>query len=203
MSLRLSARSHAPRVAELIAARGLSAVFQPIVNFDVGAIVGYEGLIRGPAGSDLETAYALEQAQAEGAVVALERAAARACIEAFARLECDGKLFLNFSAGAIRQLADARDEPFALLRDAGVDASRIVIEMTEQSAIPDVNNVLPAIATLRTAGAQFALDDYGTANASMNLWVQLRPDVVKIDRFFIQDIAGDPLKFATRRPASS
>jgi GGDEF domain-containing protein len=52
---------------------------------------------------------------------------------------------------------------------------------------------------LRTAGAQFALDDYGTANASMNLWVRLQPDVVKIDRFFIHDIASDPLKFEAVR----
>ena len=55
------------------------------------------------------------------------------------------------------------------------------------------------LATLRTAGAQFALDDYGTANASMNLWVRLQPDVVKIDRFFIHDIASDPLKFEAVR----
>jgi EAL domain-containing protein (putative c-di-GMP-specific phosphodiesterase class I)/GGDEF domain-containing protein len=196
MSLRSPARSSASRIAELIAQRGLSAVFQPIVDFDGGAIVGYEGLIRGPAGSDLETPFALfSQAAAEDAVIPLEHAAAHTCIEAFARHHCDGKLFLNFSAGALRQLADARDETFALLRRLGVDASRIVIEMTEQSAIPDVNHVLPAIATLRTAGAQFALDDYGTANASMNLWVRLRPDLVKIDRFFIHDIASDPLKF--------
>ncbi|MFC7632132.1 EAL domain-containing protein [Paraburkholderia humisilvae] len=196
MSLRPLARSSTSRVADLIAKRSLSAVFQPIVDFDGGAIIGYEGLIRGPAGSDLEAPFALfAQALAEDAVIPLEHAAAHACIEAFARLDYDGKLFLNFSAGAIRQLADARDETFALLRRSGVDASRIVIELTEQSAIPDVNHVLPAIATLRTVGAQFALDDYGTANASMNLWVRLRPDVVKIDRFFIHDIASDPLKF--------
>ncbi len=196
MSLRSPSRSSAPRIEELIAQRGLSAVFQPIVDFNGGAILGYERLIRGPAGSDLETPFALfAQAAAEGSVIALERAAAHACVEAFAQLGCAGKLFLNFSAGAIRQLADARDETLALLRRAGVDANRIVIELTEQSAIPDVSNFLPAITTLRAAGAQFALDDYGTANASMNLWVQLQPDVVKIDRFFIQDIASDPLKF--------
>src|ERR1700754_12674 len=154
MSFRSPARSSASRIDDLIAQRSLSAVFQPIVDFDGGAIVGYEGLIRGPAGTDLESPNALfSQADAGGAVVALEHAAAHTCIEAFAQLDCDGKLFLNFSAGAIRQLADARDETFALLRRLGVDASRIVIELTEQSAIPDVNNVLPAIATLRTAGA--------------------------------------------------
>ncbi len=196
MSQRSPSLNAAPRIVDLIAQRDLSAVFQPIVEFEDGAILGYEGLIRGPAGTALETPYALfAQAAAEGSVIALERAAARTCIEAFAKLGYDGKLFLNFSAGAIRQLADDRDSTFMMLRNMGVDAERIVIELTEQSAIPDVANFLPAISVLRSAGAQFALDDYGTANASMNLWVRLRPDVVKIDRFFIHDIASDPLKF--------
>ncbi|WP_433694571.1 EAL domain-containing protein [Paraburkholderia phenoliruptrix] len=200
MQLRSPSRSAAPRIEELIARRELSAVFQPIVDFDGGAILGYEGLIRGPAGTSLEAPFALfSQALAEGCAIELEQAAARACIEAFARLGYDGKLFLNFSAGALRRLAETPDDTLALLRHRGVDPQRIVIELTEQSTIPDVGAFLSVIAALRTAGAQFALDDYGTANASMNLWVRLQPDVVKIDRFFIHDIACDPLKFEAVR----
>jgi EAL domain-containing protein (putative c-di-GMP-specific phosphodiesterase class I) len=200
MQLRSPSRSAAPRIEELIARRELSAVFQPIVNFEDGAILGYEGLIRGPAGTSLEAPFALfSQALAEGCAIELERAAARGCIEAFASLEIDGKLFLHFSAGAIRQLAAAREDTLTLLRHRGIDPQRIVIELTEQSAIPDVASFVPVIAALRDAGSQFALDDYGTANASMNLWVRLQPDVVKIDRFFIHDIASDPLKFEAVR----
>ena len=200
MHPRSPSRYAAPRIVELIARRDLSAVFQPIIDFEDGAILGYEGLIRGPAGTPLEAPFALfSQALAEGCGIELERAAARTCIEAFARLECDGKLFLNFSAGALRQLADARDDTLALLRHHGVDPQRLVIELTEQSMIADVGGFLPVIEALRAAGAQFALDDYGTANASMNLWVRLQPDVVKIDRFFIRDIACDPLKFEAVR----
>ena len=200
MQLRPPSRFTAPRIEELIARRDLSAVFQPIIDFEGGAILGYEGLIRGPAGTPLETPFALfSQALAEGCAIELERAAARTCIEAFAKLDFDGKLFLNFSASAIHQLADAREDTLALLRHRGIDPRRIVIELTERSTILDVGNFLPLIAALRTAGAQFALDDYGTANASMNLWVRLQPDVVKIDRFFIHDIAGDPLKFEAVR----
>ncbi|MGF6775995.1 EAL domain-containing protein [Paraburkholderia sp. GAS334] len=185
-----------PGIEDLIARRELSAVFQPIVDFEDGAILGYEGLIRGPSGTPLEAPYALfAQAAAEGCAIALERAAARTCIEAFARLKCEGKLFLNFSADAIHDLAAMPDSTLALLRQTGLDPARIVIELTEQSAIPDIGNFLSIIDALRTFGAQFALDDYGTANASMNLWVRLQPDVVKIDRFFIHDIASDPLKF--------
>ena len=122
MQLRSPSRSAAPRIEELIARRDLSAVFQPIIDFDDGAILGYEGLIRGPAGTPLETPFALfSQALAEGSAIELERAAARTCIEAFAKLEFDGKLFLNFSAGAIRQFAEERDDTFALLRNRGVD----------------------------------------------------------------------------------
>ncbi|OXH88643.1 diguanylate cyclase, partial [Burkholderia multivorans] len=113
----------------------------------------------------------------------------------FAALGCDGKLFLNFSAGTILQLARERERARMLLGRARVGAERIVIELTEQNATTDVAHIVPAIASLRDAGIQFALDDYGTANASMNLWLRLHPDVVKIDRFFIHDIARDPLKF--------
>ncbi|MFM0204312.1 phosphodiesterase [Paraburkholderia fungorum] len=200
MQFRSPSRSATPRIEELIARRELSAVFQPIIDFDDGTILGYEGLIRGPAGTPLEAPFALfSQALAEGCALQLEQAAARTCIEAFAKLDVEGKLFLNFSAGAMRHLADARDDIVALLRHRGVDPQRIVIELTEQSTILDIGSFVPVISALRTTGAQFALDDYGTANASMSLWVRLQPDVVKIDRFFIHGISGDSLKFEAVR----
>jgi EAL domain-containing protein (putative c-di-GMP-specific phosphodiesterase class I)/GGDEF domain-containing protein len=189
-----------PNVAELIARRALAAVFQPIVDFDGGTVLGYEGLIRGPAGSVLESPGALFARAAEaGLSVALEHAAARTCVAAFARLGCEGKLFLNFSAEALVALSETRERTIAWLHRLGLGVDRIVLELTEQCAIADIDTFAPAIAALREAGAQFALDDYGTANASMNLWVRLQPDVVKIDRFFIHDIAGDPLKFEAVR----
>lgn len=200
MSLSLSSQLGQPSVAQLIARRTLNAVFQPIVDFDGGSILGYEGLIRGPAGSALESPGVLfAQAAREGLSVALEHAAARRCITEFARLGCEGKLFLNFSAEALVALGETRDRTIAWLQRRGLGVDRIVLELTEQCAIADVAAFAPAVSALRETGIQFALDDYGTANASMNLWVRLQPDVVKIDRFFIHDIANDPLKFEAVR----
>ncbi|MGN6319566.1 EAL domain-containing protein [Trinickia sp.] len=200
MSLRPSSPPGESNVAELIARRALSAVFQPIVDFDGGAILGYEGLIRGPAGSPLESPGALfAQAAREGQSVALEHAAARACVAAFMSLRCEGKLFLNFSADALVALGQTRERTIDWLQRHGLNVERIVLELTEQGEIADVRTFAPAVAELRETGIQFALDDYGTANASMNLWVRLQPDVVKIDRFFIDDIANDPLKFEAVR----
>ncbi|HDR8920643.1 TPA: EAL domain-containing protein [Burkholderia vietnamiensis] len=195
-----SSGSAAAVTTRLIAERALAAVFQPIVDLASGTVVGYEGLIRGPRGTDLEAPNALfAQAARDGATIALEQAAALTCIDAFAGLGCDGKLFLNFSARTIVQLARERERARQLLARAGVGAERIVIELTEQATMPDIARIGPAVETLRDAGIQFALDDYGTANASMNLWLRLHPDVVKIDRFFIHDIARDPLKFEAVR----
>ncbi|AOJ75764.1 EAL domain-containing protein [Burkholderia ubonensis] len=196
-----SSGSAAAVTTRLIADRALAAVFQPIVDLGSGTVIAYEGLIRGPHGTDLELPAALfAQAAREGATIALEHAAAITCLDAFAALGCDGKLFLNFSAGAILALAREREHARMLLERAQIAAERIVIELTEQNnASTDLAQVAPAVASLRDAGIQFALDDYGTANASMNLWLRLHPDVVKIDRFFIHDIALDPLKFEAVR----
>jgi EAL domain-containing protein (putative c-di-GMP-specific phosphodiesterase class I)/GGDEF domain-containing protein len=188
------------KVAELIAQRKLSAVFQPIVDFDGGSILGYEGLIRGPAGSPLEWPDALfAQAEREGVSIALEHAAARTCVRAFAASLCDGKLFLNFSAEAIIALGETRTKTVDWLRRHGLPVERIVLELTEQRAIDDLTAFASVVAALRETGVKFALDDYGTANANLNLWVQLQPDVVKIDRFFIDDIANNSLKFEAVR----
>ncbi|KVZ01281.1 EAL domain-containing protein [Burkholderia ubonensis] len=196
----IPAAPDAARTTRLIADRALAAVFQPIVDLGSGTVIAYEGLIRGPRGTDLETPAALfAQAARDGATIALEHAAAITCLDAFAALGCDGKLFLNFSAGAILALAREREHAYTLLERAQIAAERIVIELTEQNASTDLAQVAPAVASLRDAGIQFALDDYGTANASMNLWLRLHPDVVKIDRFFIHDIALDPLKFEAVR----
>ncbi|MGK8889331.1 EAL domain-containing protein [Burkholderia gladioli] len=179
------------RVADLLAAGALSAQFQPIVAIAGGAIIGYEGLVRGPAGSAVEMPGPLfAQAAREGCSLDLELAAAATCVKAFAASGADGQLFVNFSAHAIVQLARQRERVLAAL-----PASRIVIELTEQHPASDLPGLPAALAELRGSGIAFALDDYGTANASMSAWVRLRPDIVKIDRFFIDGIASDPRKF--------
>ncbi len=200
MSLTLATERPHRSIEQLIAENALRAVFQPIVRFADGEILGYEGPIRGPAGTALESPAALfeqvvEQVAHKARGVELEQAAARACIAAFAKLDCPGLLFVNFSAAAIESGLNARAAPGDLARESGLEAKRLVIELTEQSVIADADRFGASVRVLRASGSQFALDDYGSANVSMNLWVRLAPHYVKIDRFFVSDIARDPLKF--------
>ncbi len=183
-------------VDALIADRALWAVFQPIVRLADGEIAGHEGLIRGPADTWLETPRGLfAQAQQEGAAHRLEIAAAQVCCESFARLHGAGLLFVNASAAVIDACVGEDNGIASLLGSSELAPERVVIELTEQSVIADLDRFDATVRALRTSGAAFALDDYGSANASMNLWVRLAPNYVKIDRFFIDNIALDPLKF--------
>src|SRR6201994_1710907 len=95
--------------------RLLRTVFQPIVRVESGAVVGYEGLIRGPAGSILESPDALiKEAYRQNRQVEFDwiarAAASRAALAA--RLAPDDLLFLN-----IEPVALASNCPPGLLAD--------------------------------------------------------------------------------------
>ncbi|KIG03006.1 GGDEF domain-containing protein [Caballeronia concitans] len=184
--------SFEPVISRLIESCALKALFQPIVRLSDGAVIGHEGLIRGPAGGALESPVALfARAHDEELAVELERAAGKACIDAYfdGATNKDALLFVNYSAAAINSAPD-RD---ALLLHA--DAKRLVIELTEQSRIPDLDVFAASVNAVRASGARFAVDDYGVANASLSLWAHLAPHYVKVDRYFIHGIAQNAVKF--------
>ena len=51
-----------------------------------------------------------------------------------------------------------------------------------------------AFACLRDYGMRIALDDYGVGNSNLQLWAEMQPDLVKIDRYFFRGIGQDDRK---------
>ncbi|QOT81291.1 phosphodiesterase [Cupriavidus basilensis] len=187
-------------IAKCIEQEQLSAVFQPIGYLASGEILGYEALIRGPAGTALESPQALfEQARREGCMVRLERSAARVCISAFAKTGLPGKLFLNFSAQAIREIVSSKRDVRQFLGAVQFSVERIVIELTEQTSPEPLASLVSSIRVLRDGGAQFALDDYGQGNANLSLWIALQPDYVKVDRAIVDGVANSAFRLAALR----
>lgn len=178
----------------------LHTVFQPIANLPSGELLGYEALIRGPAGSPLERPQALfEQALREHCVIQLERFAARLSIETFGQMKLPGKLFLNLSADAIREIDHCEDDVRAFMSRQQFAFSRIVIELTEQASPMPLDSLEASLRRIREAGAQLALDDYGTGNANLSLWIALQPDYVKIDRSIVDGAARSAFRLEALR----
>jgi len=197
-----------PTIADCLEHQRLRPVFQPIGSLANGEIIGYEALIRGPAGTPLESPVALfAEAARLGCLVRLERLASRICIAAFMRAGLPGKLFINYSADSIREVDSHRDEVRAFLKTHGITSDRIVIELTEQAPLGSLDSLSRAVESIRGRGAQFALDDYGTGHASLGQWIALKPDYVKIARVVVDGVATSPFQLealrAIRRLADS
>jgi len=91
---------------------------------------------------------------------------------------------VNISARSAA-LDDLWEETAQRLRQAPWVARRLVVEITETSAIPNMSEAVRFVDRLRSLGCRIAIDDFGTGYASIRNVMALSPDFVKIDRFFL------------------
>ncbi|HBO78953.1 MAG TPA: EAL domain-containing protein, partial [Cupriavidus sp.] len=146
-----------PTIADCLEQRYLRPVFQPIGSLATGDILGYEALIRGPVGTPLENPVALfAEAARAGALVRMERLAARTAIAAFMQVRLPGKLFLNYSADSLRDIEDTREDVRNFLQRVDIPSDRIVLELTEQAPLGPLESLTKAVFSIRARGAQFA-----------------------------------------------
>ena len=174
----------------------LFPVFQPILDFRVRAILGYESLMRGPVDSPLHWPDKLFGAAARhGLTLDLEHACREASLRAFAAQRLAGRLFLNVTPSCLLDPRLMNGHTRALLNELGIAPNRIVIELTENQQITDMPGILEALQHYRGRGFQIAIDDLGEGFANLRMWSELRPEFVKIDKHFIGGIADDRIKF--------
>lgn len=188
-----------PTVRDLIASGKLRSHFQPIVNLRDSRIHGHEALVRTPAGCAWPDPDALfEAARHEGAELELEFECVRLAMLAWAQGERRGKLFINLSARALLTALAQRNlaRTLELFAAKGVAPTSVVVELTEHERVRDVRQLVMAAAPLRRHGVAIALDDFGDGRSSLRLWAELRPDLVKLDKYFTRGLpdCGDKLQ---------
>lgn len=180
---------------QLMAGRGLHAVYQPILDQRQGRYFACEALIRGPRDSALHTpAQLFAAAEAAQCTHELEWLAVETAILQFAEQNSALRLFVNMSIGCLHasraRLTVVRED---LLR-LGLPPSRIVIELTENESVTDFSDLQETLLDFRRLGMQIAMDDMGEGFSNLRMWSEVRPDYVKIDRHFVTDIDSDALK---------
>ncbi|HEX6733560.1 MAG TPA: GGDEF domain-containing protein [Azonexus sp.] len=186
----------AAELRRIMAAGLLHPVFQPILDFRLRAILGYESLIRGPQESPLHRPDRLFAAAARhGLSSDLEHLCREASIRAFAGLRLGGRLFLNVTPHCLLDPRLMNGETSELLATLGIAPNRIVLELTENQKITDMPGIQEALLHFRGRGFQIAIDDLGEGFANLRMWSELRPEIVKIDKHFVDGIADDPIKF--------
>ena len=170
----------------------ISMHYQPIVDLANGEVVGYESLMRWQhperglvppdvfiplsEQSDLILTlgdFALRESIAEAATWEPTRSDARAPYIA-----------VNLSA---RQFHDPRlvSTIKDVLASSHLAPERLVLEITESIALSDIESAIRAIESLQLLETSVALDDFGTGYSSLSYLAMLRPNVIKVDRSFV------------------
>ncbi len=169
--------------------------YQPFVRVDDGKVCGVEALVRWqhPELGLLQPDAFIPLAEENESVVAIGmwvlRRAAR-----FARRLADAghdiSVAVNVAGAQVQDVAFIDRLRFAA-REAGISPSALELEITETAALRDIAAATTVLTECRALGVRVALDDFGTAYASLAYLRDLPSDVVKIDRSFIGLLPGD------------
>lgn len=186
-------------LGHLLEEKSLIPVYQPIVNLAKAGVYAHEALIRGPQNTPLHAPDALFQAaDLEHLRFELEYAALSAVLKNWGARGAPGRLFVNISASALMRMFNCwgTEHLVHLVSRRGVLPRELVLEITEHERIDDMDALAHAVVAIRSTGVNLALDDFGDGHSSLRLWSQLKPEIVKIDRYFIHGVSihGDKLK---------
>ncbi|HEY0969748.1 MAG TPA: EAL domain-containing protein [Gemmatimonadales bacterium] len=181
----------------------LTLHYQPIVRLDTGIPIGVEALIRWhhPERGSVSPGAFIPVAEDTGLIVPLGRwILRRACEQARrwqdarAGVATPLRVTINISG---RQLQDASfvDDVRETLAVTGVDATSLVLEITESVLMQHTEVVLERLRELKALGLSLAIDDFGTGYSSLGYLQRFPIDILKIDKAFVdavRDGDGDP-----------
>ncbi|HEY0672418.1 MAG TPA: EAL domain-containing protein, partial [Longimicrobiales bacterium] len=177
------------KVADLKTTIREGAVFieyHPIIVTKTEEIYGYEALARGVHRELRSPEVLFEVAEEANMIWELSRLLRRRAVEGMINDLKDGQyLFLNIDPH------DFDDPTFRSLDpdDLGItDPSRVVLEITERTAIKDYPRFQEYLAAFREQGFRFAVDDAGSGYAGLGSIANLAPDYIKLDISLISNI---------------
>jgi diguanylate cyclase (GGDEF)-like protein len=173
----------------------LRVVYQPIVRLDSRRLAGVEALVRWqhPERGLVSPGEFIELAEENGAILPIGRWVLReACRKAAGWGPERRAVFLcvNVSAREIQQpgFVEAVEEA---LTDAGLDAGRLKLEITETALLKATPSTIETLESLRGLGVQVVIDDFGTGYFSLSHLRQFPVDILKIASEFVEIADGD------------
>lgn len=184
------------RIRRAIDNQEFTAYYQPQVDLQSGAIVGMEALVRwftpeGPIPPvefiPIAEEFGLIDPISEVVVMAvcrqLKEWKAKRIVCVPVAVNISWRQFRN-----PRRLLASLDEA---LSATGIDPSLLEIELTESSAMQDIEQAIATIRMLNERGLSCAIDDFGTGYSSLSALKRFPIQKLKVDRSFVIDLDRD------------
>ncbi|HSJ15723.1 MAG TPA: EAL domain-containing protein [Longimicrobiales bacterium] len=166
--------------------------YHPIIVTATEEVYGFEALARGVRRELRSPEVLFEVAEEANLVWELSRLLRRRAVEGIIGDLEDGQfLFLNIDPH------DFDDPTFRNLDPAELginDPSKVVLEITERTAIKDYPRFQEYLKAFRERGFRFAVDDAGSGYAGLGSIANLAPDYIKLDISLIANIDTNFLK---------
>ncbi len=175
----------------------LDYAFQPIVNSFTGDVFGYEALLRNYRHCGFESIFSLlDEAFSDKALYALDLELRRKAISKFQSTRgMENKcLFYNLDNRVLEMPDYHPGNTDELLRELGIKKSSLFFEISERHEFNPYSNASEILKDYKDQNFRIAIDDYGSGYSGLQLLYHSNPDIVKIDRFFIEGIQDDPKK---------
>jgi diguanylate cyclase (GGDEF)-like protein len=181
---------------------GLWLAFQPVIQAQGGGVHSCEALLRWERDGhgSVSPADFIPLAETTGQIMALDRFVLRAACAEAAGWHPHLQLAVNISPVHL-QFGDLVADVHDALAATGMAPRRLVIEITESTAISDARRARAAIEALRGMGVGLALDDFGAGHASLTQLEQFPFDIVKLDRAMVAALGRNTRAEAVLRAA--
>ncbi|MFB2974459.1 EAL domain-containing protein [Aerosakkonema sp. BLCC-F183] len=172
--------------------------YQPIVSLITNKIVGFEALLRWqhPQRGLLAPGEFILLAQETGLLVQIDwwvlREACRQMRRWQEQIPAPPSLTIsvNFCSKQFGQ-SNLIEQIGQILRDTGLDASSLKIEITESAIIENAESASAIFSELRALGIQLCIDDFGTGYSSLSYLHRFPVNTLKIDRSFVNRMGED------------
>lgn len=172
----------------------IEAFLQPIVDVQTKQIIAFEVLVRIRDGEVIVPASEfIEVAEELGMAKELDCEVFRKGLAHYAKvcaLHPQARFFFNLFPRSFHDLDWVRGIP-EMARNAGVPCDKLVLEITEREALPNLTQVRAVLEDLRASHISVALDDFGSGFSSFLYLKYLSVDYVKIEGSFVRNMVAD------------
>jgi diguanylate cyclase (GGDEF)-like protein len=168
----------------------LALHYQPKMDVRTGELAGLEALIRwqDPELGAVPPAKFVTIMEETGMILVAGRWALARAVEDILRWQAMGlevpRTSVNVSAIQVRQ-KDFVDSVLEAVARFGRGKPLLDVEITESVLVDDIDETTRKLQTLRRAGVEISVDDFGTGYCSLSYLARLPVDVLKIDRSFV------------------
>jgi diguanylate cyclase (GGDEF)-like protein/PAS domain S-box-containing protein len=174
----------------------LSLHYQAKVRVDTDTITGVEALLRwnNPALGSVSPVQFIPVAEETGLIIPMGRWVLRTACKQTADWLRAGLRPVRTSVNlSMRQLQDDGliDDIRAALREAGLPADRLELELTESMIMHNTERAVRVLTDIKALGVKLAIDDFGTGYSSLAQLKRFPIDTLKVDRSFIREIPRD------------